>query len=262
MTPLEALLELLERVGASRGAVATVSEDELNGWPAEAVRELKAKKLLAKTSPAASVVCPGCEQECVMPLHTVPSETGKSALFVVCDKRDDISRVPVSADRLRQWRCGPEAVGAFIARSLGMRPESQRNAGDGLWELGIGVGKKRSQMVCLRASGALELVVGSSAVPLVQLVRSGKDGYSVDGSTIQQIVDTATTGDSRYTPSNARREARKLKTQALYAAWQKEYRTLQKRHPEMSDVWYSQQIARQSIAKRRSAETIRKHMKR
>ena len=34
MTPLDALLELLERVGASRGAAALVSEEELSRWPA------------------------------------------------------------------------------------------------------------------------------------------------------------------------------------------------------------------------------------
>jgi hypothetical protein len=36
MTPLEALLELLERVGASRGAAALVSEEELSRLPVEA----------------------------------------------------------------------------------------------------------------------------------------------------------------------------------------------------------------------------------
>jgi hypothetical protein len=36
MTPLEALLELLERVGASRGAEALFTEEELNHWPAGA----------------------------------------------------------------------------------------------------------------------------------------------------------------------------------------------------------------------------------
>ena len=82
MTPLEALLELLERVGASRGAAALVSEEELSRWPAEAVRELKAQKLLVKASPAVSVVCPGCEQECTMPVHTVSAGTGQSG--IVC----------------------------------------------------------------------------------------------------------------------------------------------------------------------------------
>jgi hypothetical protein len=262
MTPLDVLLELLERVGASRDAAALVGEDELSRWPAEAVLELKATKLLQKASPAVSVVCPGCEQECVMPVHSPPAGAGAVASFVVCDKRDDINRVAVSAERLRQWRCYAEAVGAFAAQSLGLRPESQRKAGDGLWELGLVTGKKRSQMVCLRANFALKLVAGQSAVPFAELVRYGTKGYSVDGGAIRQLVDAATTGDPRYTPKNARREARKLETHDLHVRWQKEYRALRLRRPEMSDVWYSEQIARMEISPRRSAETIRKHMKR
>jgi len=260
MTPLEELLELLERVGASQDAAALVSEDELSRWPTEAVRELKAKKLLVKASPAASVICPGCEQECVMPVHA--PHAGAATSFVVCDKRDDINRVAVSAERLRQWRCGMEAVGAFVAQSLGMRSESQRKTDAGLWELGLVTGKRRSQMVCLRADGALELVTGQTAVPLVVVARYGPEGFSVDGEAIRQLVDATNTGDSRHTPSNARREAGKLETRDLHERWRKELRALKKRRPGMSDVWYSQQIAKSDIAQGRSVETIRKHMKR
>jgi hypothetical protein len=69
-------------------------------------------------------------------------------------------------------------------------------------------------------------------------------------------------GDHRYTPNNVRREARKLDTQALHESWRKEYQALKQRRPEMSDVWYSQQIAKMEIAHQRSAETIRKQMTR
>jgi len=262
MTLLNALLELLERVGASRDAEALVSEEELSQWPAEAVRYLKSQKLLVKASPPVSVVCPGCEQECTMPLFTFPAGTGAAASFIVCDKRDDINRVEVPAERLRQWRCGAEAVGKFVAQCLGLRPESQRKAGARLWELGLVTGRKRSQMLCLRAGEGLELVVGRNTAPVADRVRYGADGYSVDGEAIRQLVDMATTGDSRYTPSNARREARKLKTQAMYESWRKAYRALRKEHAGMSDVWYSQRIAKMDVAKRSSAETIRKHMKR
>jgi hypothetical protein len=143
-----------------------------------------------------------------------------------------------------------------------MRPESQRKAGEGLWELGLVTGKKRSQMVCLRANGALELVAGQNAVPLAELVRFGIAGYSVDSETIRQLVDAATTGDPRHTPSSTRREARKLETQARHERWRKEFRALKKRRPEMSDKWHSQQIAKLHVADGCSAETIRKHMKR
>jgi hypothetical protein len=72
-------------------------------------------------------------------------------------------------------------------------------------------------------------------------------------------IPSATVSD---TPSNARREASKLETQAQYRRWQKEYRTLKQRRPDMSDKWYSQQIAKMEIAQGSSAETIRKHLKR
>jgi hypothetical protein len=47
----------------------------------------------------------------------------------------------------------------------------------------------------------------------------------------------------------------------MHGRWQKAYRSLRKKRPNMSGVWYSQQIAKQDIATGRKAETIRKHMK-
>src|ERR1035437_7742042 len=262
MTPLNALLELLARLGASQGTAVLVSEEELGCWPVAAVQTMKSHKLLVKARPAASVVCPGCEQECAMPVHTLPAGTRRATSFVVCDKRSDINRVAVPSERLRQWRCSAEAVCGFVAQSLELRPSSQTRGSTGLWEIGLATGNRRSQMLCLQATSELELVAGNNAVPLAELVRYMPPSYVVDGTRVRQLVDTSTTGDSLYTPSNVRREARKLNTQAMYESWRKKYRMLKQRRPEMSDVWYSQQIAKMDIAKGHSAETIRKHMKR
>jgi hypothetical protein len=58
------------------------------------------------------------------------------------------------------------------------------------------------------------------------------------------------------------REARRKSTQAKYARWHKEYLELKKVHPDKSDVWFSQKIAKMGIAKESCPETIRRHMKR
>ena len=168
----------------------------------------------------------------------------------------------VSAERLQQWRCDAAAVGVFVAQSLGIRAEGLRKIRDGLWEIGLVKGKKRSQMLCLKTNGSLELLAGSNSVPLSELLQFETKGYSVDATAVGQLVDTASTGDSRYTSSNARQEARRQDTQNMYESWRKAYRQLKTRRPEMSDVWYSQQIAKSPSAAGRSAETIRKHMKR
>lgn len=258
MTPQAALIELLARVGVCNGAAVLVSAEELSQWPAAAVAAMKSQKLLAKARPAASAICPGCERACTMPVYTVPA---RPQSFIVCDKRSDINRVPLSAARLVQWRSDAEAVRGFIARSLGLRLSNQHHAEPGLLNIGIASGDKRSQMLCLRAKGDLTLVAGNNGMPLPELVGFRDDEYSVDVAMVRQLVNSATTADPRHTPSNARREARKLDTQARYEGWQKAYRELRKRRPKMSDVWYSQQIAKGEIADGHSADTIRKHMK-
>jgi hypothetical protein len=72
MTPPDALIELLARMGAGNGAAVLVSNEELSQWPAIAVEAMKAQRILAKARPASSAICPGCEQACVMPVHTFP----------------------------------------------------------------------------------------------------------------------------------------------------------------------------------------------
>lgn len=78
---------------------------------------------------------------------------------------------------------------------------------------------------------------------------------------IRRQVDATTTADNRYTPTTACREARKLDTQAMYESWRKAYRDLKRSRPNMSNVWYSRQIARREIARGRNAGTIKKNMK-
>jgi hypothetical protein len=138
---------------------------------------------------------------------------------------------------------------------------SDHPADAGLLNIGMPSGDKRSQMLSLRADGELALVAANNAVPLAELVGYRDGEYLVDGDMIRQLVDSATTADPCYTPSNARRETRKLDTQARYEAWRKAYRDLKKKRRNMSDVWYSQQIAKRCIAANRNAVTIRKHMK-
>ena len=261
MTPQAALIELLERVGAEQGAAVLIADDELSQWPSAAVAAMKSQRVIAKARAASSAICPGCERECVMPVHTPPTTTRNPASFIVCDKRSDINRVPVATKRLTQWQCSVDALCGFVAASLGLRRSDKRMARGDLANIGIATGEKRSQMLCLQSDGVLAVVAGNNAVPFADLVGYDDGAFSLDRLRIRQLVDAAITADSRYTPSNAKREAHKLDTQKQYEPWQKAYRALKRKHPDKSDVWCSQQIAKSDNPLRRDAETIRKHMK-
>jgi hypothetical protein len=261
MKPVDTLIELLDRVGANQGAAVLVNDNELHQWPFEAVKAMQSQRLVSKARPSSSAICPGCEQQCVMPVHNQLAAAVSNASFIVCDKRSDINRVPVSTSRLIQWQCNAELVCGFIAARLGLRRSNRQTANADLWEIGIASGNKRRQMLSLKADGKLTLVIGGNTVPLAELITFGDGQYSLDGDIIRQMVDAATTADYRYTPSQVKREARKLKTKALHARWQKEYRELKHNKPGRTDCWYAQQIAKMDITPKRSPETIRKNMK-
>jgi hypothetical protein len=261
MTPQAALIELLDRVGSSNGAAVLVDNDELGQWPSAAVTAMKSQKLLVKARPATSATCPGCERNCAMSVHTLPATAGAPLLFIACDKRSDINRVAVPAKLLIQWQSSVELVCRFVAASLWLRLSHRQTGIPGLREIGVASGDKRSQMICLQDDGVLTLVAGGNKMPLADLIEYHGGAYSLDGLMIRRLVDAATTADHRYTPSNARREARKLDTQAIHDGWRKEYRRLTKQHPDKSDAWCAQRIAKMVIAHGRDAETIRKQMK-
>ena len=231
MTPREALLDLVARVGARDGAAVRISETDVRQWPAEAVGALKAHRLLVRARPARTVVCPGCEADCVMPVQTIPAGPREAARFIVCDKRSDINRVALTRAHVDQWKCDAEALARFVVEQVG-----------------------------LRTHGDVALVVADTAVALADLIDFDRGAYVLDTAAIRHLVDAATTADPRYTPSTTRREARTLDSQSRYARWQQAYRALKQRRPQMSDVWYARQLAKQPVAAGCHASTIRKHM--
>ncbi len=260
MTPLAALIELLARVGAQGGPVL-VNAAELAEWPASAAAALKKQKILTRASPATSANCPGCEYECVMPVHTLVRADGVAASFIVCDKRDDTNRVAIAADQSVQWRCDVPAVCQFVAISLDLRQSEQQATSETLVNIGMVRGDARTQMLALRIQHVLALTAGNSTIPLADLVNFEDGSFTVDAVMVRQMVNTAPPADARHTPSIAKREARKVDTQAMYASWQKAYRKLLKTNIGKSDVWYANHISKTPIAQGRNASTIKKHMK-
>lgn len=187
--------------------------------------------------------------------------THSAVSFIVCDKRSDINRVPVSAGRLIQWQCNAYLVCGFIATCLRLRRSDRQMTNANQWEIGVATGDKRCQMLCLQADDILTIVVGGNKVPLAELITFGDGQYSLDGAMIRRMVDAATTADSRYTPSLAKSEVRKLETQKLHATWQKKYRELKRSKPGKTDSRYAQEIAKMEITPQRNSGTIRKNMK-
>jgi hypothetical protein len=213
MTPMNAILELLARVGASNDAAVLVSEEELGLWPAAAVNAMKSQKLLVKGSPAASVVCPGCEQECTMPVHTLTHKTRGPASFIVCDKRDDINRVPVPISLLEQWQFSGLAIADLLAGLLSLRRPDSSDTTSGRWEIGVLKGKKGSSHLVLSADGQLTLSLAGHSIAMDDILELADGGFKLDRRALIRRVDAPVGGAGDKESATRRRVRLKKRVQ-------------------------------------------------
>ena len=257
MSPEAVLHNLGARVCVFPSQGVRVDSRELARWPRQAVAALKSQKLIRRVQRARGTVCQGCGRQCAMP---VERGTGPTIPWVVCDKRGDINRVPVSVDRLAQWRTSADTLGRVVADGLSLRWKGREAEGGRVLELGIAAGGKTGRMLSLRFEGELALAAGSSALPLSEVLRFGEGGYRMDDTRFRRWLDVAAE-EPPLTATRIRREARKLDTQERHKTLQKAYRTLKREKPGMSGVWYARQIARSGLGGGLRPGTIRKNMK-
>ena len=214
MTAGDAFAELLARVGANQGAAVLIGAQELSAWPQAAVAVMKTQKLLVKARPAASVVCPGCERECVMPVHVPPAQGAASRAFVVCDKRSDINRVNVPIDRLEQWQASGEAVADLIARLLDLRRPRSRDSDAARWEIGMLKGAKHAGHLVLLGNGELTLSIAGHTIVLADVLDVDGERIVIDRRMLVRRVDHPVAGAGDAESAAARRDRIKARVRA------------------------------------------------
>jgi len=126
---LDTLLRRLCRRLAESGGPGILIGSEEEPTLLEALQDVG---LLTAAEPARATVCGGCEQACLMDVQFGCSGTP----FVVCDKRDDIGRVPVAPEGLERWWLSADLVAAVCARLLEAGGAPERNAETGCWHIG------------------------------------------------------------------------------------------------------------------------------
>jgi hypothetical protein len=210
----DVLAELLARVGANRGAPVFIGAQELDVWPQAAVAAMKAQRLLVQARPAVSVVCPGCERECVMPVRVPPAQGTASRAFVVCDKRSDINRVSVAIDRLEQWQASGAAAADLIARLLDLRRPGGRGSEAARWEIGRLKGAEHAGHLVLLGNGKLTLSIAGHTIVLADVLNLDGDHIAIDRRTLVHCVDHPVAGVGDAESAEARRERLRARVQA------------------------------------------------
>lgn len=108
----EFLAKLAERLQVPEADI--ISADETADWPTGKLDELIEAGVLAEIQHSKGIVCKVCEENCYIEpdIRTNP-DTDKAVGVFVCPSRDDIGRIGIDLDRLRQWKINSEKLEAL-----------------------------------------------------------------------------------------------------------------------------------------------------
>jgi hypothetical protein len=256
----EDVLEELIQILSSKGD-DTISWELVRQWPINAIEIFQDAGWIKPKESAKSVVCPGCEENCFMPVHSVSARKDQPArAYVACDQRDDMGRIPIPPEMFQQWQITENQVAQWIARQLGLRGKPKRDNESNNILIGDVQGKKKTGQLELNCTKPASLKASGHSLSLIEVIYLKKNQLQIDRAATFNLIDRPPPAN-RYTPSTARREARKLDKQDMYKSWRKAYRELNRNNPDKSDNWCALQIAMMDIAQGRDSETIRKEMK-
>lgn len=216
MTPEAALGELLARLAANRGGAVYLTEAELAAWPTALVAELKGRRWVLPASPATSVTCPGCEEQCNMPVETLwDARSTQAHALVVCDKRTDINRVAVPIGALQCWKLSGESLADGLARMLHLEPRQRGADTVNRWALGMLEGKRHKDRLALHAAEeGLVLAVAGHEVTLGQVFSLKGAVLWLDRAALLQLVDQPTGTVAAASESPDERQRRLLDRRA------------------------------------------------
>ncbi len=203
MTPEETLEAWLAVLAARPGAVAVIGQEGLQDWDRTVVDAFKAKGLLKKAHPGASIPCPGCEEQCVRPVHVLP---GASMAFIVCDLRSDTNRVPIPLASLDRWQTSGDALAALLTAMLGIHQPVARRDAPGRWEIGNLKGKKHASHVVLMAEDEFLLSLAGHTVRLTEVLGFEKGSFWMDQKKLTHCVDNPASGGGDRESAQERRQ--------------------------------------------------------
>ena len=183
---------MLERLGCADPAKgAFFFWDEVKDWPAGALDVLVTSGLVQQAQPRNPIECDGCEENCInMRVEIYPAQEDKPGrAFITCDKRDDMGRIRVSFDRMRQWQTTGGLVAAVLARLLGFSQSSTQATDGRQWHVGTLKGKKHNSPVRLLAVDGLTLALAGHTAPLLDVLTIEKNALTLDKAALVLLVD-------------------------------------------------------------------------
>lgn len=254
--PLPPLLTTaLERLQAVDGTTVDISADELMQWPADVVNGLRRQRVLVRGEPASTVRCTGCEYGCMMPVDVRTGPDGKSTAMVVCDRRDDIGRVPVPLDALAQSRITLASLAQAFAPQLGTAAPTPLAAGYRLGWLDTGHG--REAVLLMRDGPGLAVSVAGNSTELAAVMLWNASTLSLDLPALRRRAESPANGlDPAREDSDARAARLLARKRALMGAGNRRFIKVIVEEEEISETRVKELIRQAEVQEKATVSPL------
>lgn len=141
----QVLQQIFKRLNNSNREELLLYEEEISAWPEDCYTMLLRQGIIKPASPARSINCPGCEENCFMDVNVLlGTETRPTRYFVFCNRRDDTGRIAIDKKSLQRWQINIDNFIQFIATSLGTNHQPEKIIQDCIYYLGtVTLNRKR-----------------------------------------------------------------------------------------------------------------------
>lgn len=209
ISAIDYLSLLLRQLAAVDDDKFLISHEERVEVPDDVWATMAQLKIVQQAQHAKSVICDGCEENCVRPVHIYPANVKSPArAFVVCDVREDVGRVNVDFERLNQWQVSEQQLAEMVRDLLGNTQSMAKD--NALWRLGMVNGGTHKSQVSLKFDCDAWVLASGHSVLLMELLSIDKNTLKIDLKKIKKMVNEPT-GFSDDFESTKVRNARMLK---------------------------------------------------
>jgi hypothetical protein len=168
-----------------------LSWDQVRRWPTGAFEVFLNAGWIVPAPPATEVICPGCEENCYMPVAKVfPARNDLAArAYVACDKRPEMGTVKIQPARLQQWQLTQGQLAQWVSGALGLKGKPQLDGDSGLFKLGSIQGNERIGILEFDPADSVCLKYSGHTLPLAEIVALENGQPVIDLAAVLEMVD-------------------------------------------------------------------------
>jgi len=244
---------------ASGTGQVVLTANDTKTWPNTAVEKFLSAKLIKSGVPCSSIICDGCEEQCLRPIELMGRNDSASMYAIsTCNKYEDLGPFFYQENSLATWMTSRELIADFFSRELSLECKSTDVQCRRIRFQTITTGSIR-RGVSLEFSARPLVNIGDAVFELESFVTWDGQGIHIDIQHFMECVHSSgerRSGDKPYQPSGTIQEHKKMTRELRNCRLQSRLEGLARENRNLSKEQLVSKIVKEEAFSDMSAGTV------